>query len=187
MDWVLVAVILAIGLGVGVLWMWRFWALRTWRTVAVFAVAALLIGIALVWSPTFLLVAVPIAGIALWLAATGNQWLLSMPRQDYLYAEQLREADEEARRIITSPGNAEPEAIEALARVIGSISEPPPHHDWDPARSAKVEELSLARTTLADMDTSRDTADRLRALRAESRRLFFEARRARSTFWGMPR
>lgn len=186
MNGAFVAAGVAVGLGIGVLWIWRFWALRTWRTLAVFVIAGLLVAIALISSSNGILIALPIAGIGLWLVASGNQFLLSMPREDLRYADLFREADERARRILTTLGNAEPQAIAALDDVINSLSVTPPHPDWEPARAAKVEELSLARVILAGTDTTRNAADRLRSRRADARRLFLDARRSRSAFWGMP-
>lgn len=186
MSWAFVVAGVAVGLGLGVLWIWRFRALRTWRTLAVFVIGALLVAIALLSSSNGILIALPILGIGLWLVASGNQFLLSMPSEDFRYAEQFREADESARRIVRTPGNAEPQAIAALDEVINSLSVTPPHPDWETAKAAKVEELSLARMILAGTDTTPSGADRLRARRADARRHFLAARRSRSAFWGMP-
>lgn len=185
-DWELITISLVLSTAAGVWWAWHYWAFRSWRTLAVFVIAGLLVGVALAWSSNGVFIALPIAGIALWFVASGNKLLLSMPRQEYLYAERWREADEEARRVMTDRGNASPQAIAALDKVIASLSDRPPHEDWEPARVAKVEELTLARAILMGADPSPDALDRLRARRTESLRLFLDARRARSSFWGTP-
>lgn len=183
--WELVAFFLVVGVG-ACLWAWRYWALRTWRTLALLLGAALLGALATSWSQYGAFIGPPILGIALWLVASAQPLVMSISEEDYLYAENLREADEEARRILTSRPNASPEAIGSLDRVIAGLLVRPPHPEWEPARAAKIEELSLARSTLVDTDTSSETADALRQRRADARRLFFDARRARSGFWATP-
>jgi hypothetical protein len=185
-DPLFIALIGAAGLGAGLLWIWRFWALRTWRTLALFGFGALMAAIALRWEPYGEFIALVMVGVVLWLAGIGARPLMSIAAEEYDYAERLRRTDEEVRRIFTDrrTGNASPEAIASLDKIISALSEPTPHAAWEPVRAAKVEELTLARDILSKGVTESDALEDLRAIRANAVRAVLDVRRARSSFWG---
>jgi hypothetical protein len=170
----------------GLLWIRRYWAIRTWRTLAVFVVGGSLAGVAITREPYGLFIAVPILGLTLFLVWSVELPLMSMSQLEYDYAERLRQADRQARRIYTdrATGNASDQSIAALERIIDGLSGPAPHAAWEPVRAAKTDELKLARALLVSGVADTEALEELRACRAKSGKLFLAARRARSSFWG---
>lgn len=187
-DAQIIAIALAAGFGAGLVSVWRWWAIRTWRTVAACVIGSLLAGIALAAFPypPGLLIAMPTIGATLWVVASGTPQLVSISRPDYEYANGLAVADEMARRLLSGRSNASPEAITALEQIISSLSTAGPHPAWEAARLAKIEELELAKAILIDGGSINTDVPDLRSLRLKAARLFFAARRSRSSFWRTP-
>lgn len=120
MSWGWLAGALMIGSALAAAVMWRYRMLRTWRTAALLVAASLVAGALIMAGPNGALVAVPVVGLGFWLVA--RKPVPAQRVDDRLFAERFRQADERARQIVTSPGNAEPKAIAALDEVIKSLS-----------------------------------------------------------------
>ena len=187
-EFVILGAVAVAALGVGLLFVWRYWALRTWRTLSVIIVGSLAAGASVLFLPYGAVLAPLLLAATVWLVASGRSWLMSISRADHSHAEALRLADEEARRILSASGtNDSPEAIAAVDRIISELALTPAHPAWEPARTAKIQELELAKSILTGTATDPDAdVKRLGALRERGRELYLEARRTRTSFWSAP-
>jgi hypothetical protein len=188
------AIVLAVAVAVAAaIWAWRYWALRTWRTLAVVASGALVAAASIVGlpSPYGFLAATAIGGFVFWLLASAPRLLRAISEADYSYADHLWLADQEAAMAISRVGqDLNPREVTAsLERVLDRLeTTPPPSDDWERARSLKIQELRLAHAILsgASDDPAADMA-RQQEARAEAYRVFMAVRRGKTSFWRVPR
>lgn len=182
--WLLVAGIIALG------WIlaFRYWMLRTWRTVLVLALGTTgLVGAMLLApSPLGLIVGTTVGGLTWWVVASGSQFLLSMAERDRAYDELLRDADAAESAVLSQVGNTlgPADARAALIRILRRLDDPVEDPDWSAARDLRVEALELAITAIEHrVSPSSSDVERLRTLREQARQAFLAARRAKSRFW----
>lgn len=186
-ELLILGAVAVVGLGAGLLFVWRYWALRTWRTLSVIIVGSLSAAASVLFLPYGAVLAPLLVAATVWLVASGRSWLMSISLAEHSYAEALRLADEEARSILSGRGtNGSPEAIAAVDRIISELAAAPAHPAWEPARTAKIQELELAKSLLTGTATDPADVKRLGALRERGRELYLEARRSRTNFWNPP-
>jgi hypothetical protein len=177
------------GLSIAVLvWAWRYWALRTGRTIAVVAsglIAA--IALSLVLPTPYGLVAGSLAvGVAAYIVMIGSAFLRAVSDADYSYGDELRTAEEEASRVLSRVGTKidTEEAGRTLAAIIDRLVSLPDHSRWSSVRDLKVEELRLGQAILRGASTHPEAdVARQRDLRRRAHDEYFAVRRAVAKFW----
>lgn len=170
------------------IWAWRYWALRTWRTIAVPVLGFVAASVSWLTLPTpyGLLIGSVFVGVAAWLVLSGSGFLRAVSDVHYVDAERLRVADQEAAHVLSAVGESVEPAMASvtLARIIDGLRSVPHESPWAPVRDLKLQELELGQLILAGAsnDLAADVA-RQRDLCTKARDQFLVTRRSVSRFW----
>lgn len=168
-------------------WAWRYWMLRTWRTVALLATsgsAALVLIMVFPW-PLGLLAGSSVVGLSIWVVAVGHRMLWAVSEADQKYVKSLQMADENAAAVLSRTSKSDPADVSwTVDRILERLEALPRMEHWDDVRRLKVEELRLARGVVSgtSVDPEADLT-RLSEVRDEARRQFRVVTRSRARFW----